>query len=138
MRGGRSLLVLVVVALGLGAYIYFVEAKKDVDSTEKKAKVLTVDPGKIDGIEVHAAAGDVTRLKKSGADWQIVGPVSAKADQGAASGIASTLEGLEVDKALDDNPKSVADYGLAPPRFSVTFTAGGTSHTLNVGSKTPT
>ena len=29
MRGGRSFLILLVVALGLGGYIYFVESKRD-------------------------------------------------------------------------------------------------------------
>jgi hypothetical protein len=29
MRGGRSLLILLVVAVGLGAYAYFVESKRD-------------------------------------------------------------------------------------------------------------
>ena len=132
-------LILLVLALGLGAYIYFVESKKDVDAAAKKDKVFTVEPGKIDEIEVHAAAGDVTRLKKTGTNWQIVAPVTASADQGAASSMASTLESIEVDKSLDDNPKSVADYGLDPPRFSVSFKAGGDGrHKLDVGSKTPT
>jgi hypothetical protein len=142
MRGFRPLLVLVVVALGLGAYIYFVESKRAVgDETAKKDKVFSVETGKITEIDVHPPAGGaVTTLRKNGTDWQIVSPVTAPADQGAASSLASTLETLEVQKTLDDNPASVAPYGLEPARFSVTFKTEGSStpHTLHVGNKTPT
>ena len=42
MRGGRSLLVLLVVALGLGAYIYFVESKRDPAGADAKEKAFSV------------------------------------------------------------------------------------------------
>ena len=83
MRGGRSFIILLVVAMGLGAYIYFVENKKDVSGTAatKKDKLFTgVDSGKVEEIEVHAGTGDVTHLKKSGDKWQIVAPETADAD----------------------------------------------------------
>ena len=65
MRGGKSLLVLLVVALGLGAYIYFVEAKKDLtDPSTKKEKVFAIDQSKIDEIDVHAACLDAGKIAK--------------------------------------------------------------------------
>jgi Domain of unknown function (DUF4340) len=141
MRGVRPLLVLLVVAFGLGAYIYFVESKRDLeDPSLKKDKVFSVEAGKIDEIEVRPASGDATTLKKNGSDWQVVAPVTASADQSAAGSLATTLETLDVQKSLDDNPSSVAQYGLDPARFSVSFKTAGdsTTHQLSVGGKTPT
>jgi hypothetical protein len=140
MRGGKSLLVLLVVALGLGAYIYFVESKRDVDDTAKKDKVFAVQAGSIDEITIHSASGQETTLKKTGDDWAVTAPVQAPADQSAVSSIASTIETLDVQNALEDNPPSVAQYGLDPVRFSVTFKTRGdsTPHRLDVGNKTPT
>jgi hypothetical protein len=141
MRGGKSLLVLLVIALGLGAYIYFVEAKRNPDETATKHdKVFTVPAGKIDQIDVHSASGETTTLKKQGTNWQITAPVSAPADQSAASSLASSLESLEIQTALGDNPSSLAQYGLQPARASVTFHVSGdaTPHTLELGNKTPT
>jgi hypothetical protein len=142
MRGGRSFVVLLVVALGLGAYIYFVESRKDLTSpVAKKDKLFTaVESGKIEEIEVHAAAGEVTRLKKSGDKWQIVAPLAADADSNEISTLASTLESTEVQRVLDEQPKSVKDFGLEPARFSVAFRQTGETamRRLDIGAKNPT
>jgi hypothetical protein len=140
MRGGRSLLILLVVALGLGAYIYFVEAKRDPGDAEKKAKVFTVDASKIEEIEVHAASGDVTTLKKSGDTWAIVSPIAAGADESTVTAITDALAAMDVEKVLDENATALGQYGLEPPRFSVAFRAAGdpTRHRIAIGSKTPT
>ena len=64
MRRGRSFLILVVVALGLGAYIFFVESKRDPTEAlnPKKDKVFTTDSSSFEEIEVKAASGETTTL----------------------------------------------------------------------------
>src|ERR1700690_1323771 len=98
MRGGKSFLILLVLAGAIGGYAYFVESKKDTtaDDTAKKDKVFTVDQAKIEEVEVKAAAGDVTRLKKDAGTWHITLPATLDADQNDASSIASSLSTLEV------------------------------------------
>src|SRR5438132_1897595 len=141
MRGGKSLVVLFVIALGLGAYIYFVEARKNpADSIPKHDKFFTgVESAKIDEIEVKAAGGDVTKLRKNGNDWQIVAPETADADQSQVSTMLSTLESLERTRVIDEKPADPSKFGVQPARISVTFKASGqaTSHKLEIGSKTP-
>ena len=72
MQRGRSFLILIVVALALGAYIYFVESKRDPLATEAKGKVFTLEPGTLEEIEVKADSAEVTRIRKEGGEWQIV------------------------------------------------------------------
>ena len=141
MRGGRSLLMLLVVALGLGAYIYFVEAKRDpTASTTKRDKVFTVESGSIEEIEVRSEAGQVTRAKKEGSDWKIVAPADLPADTAQVSALVTALESLESERTVEESPKSMAPFGLEPARFSVAFRTAGqtTMQKLDVGSKTPT
>ncbi len=76
MRGVRSFLLLLVVAAGLGAYLYFVESKRDPADADKKAKVFTVEADKIDELVVKSESGDRTTLKKTGTEWQVVEPVA--------------------------------------------------------------
>src|SRR5262245_2669703 len=141
MRGGKSFLVLLVVALGLGAYILFVESKREPAGTpEKKPAVFTVDSDKIEELEIKSASGDVTSLKRNGALWQIVAPEKTDADESEVSSVVSTLRSLEEQRALDANPKSVAPFGLEPPRITIGFRAAGETamRRLQIGNKTPT
>jgi hypothetical protein len=137
MRGVRSFLVLVIVALGLGAYLYFVESKRDPAETDKKDKVFTVEADKIDELSVTSESGERTVLKKTGTTWQIVEPVTAETDGAAVSGLTSNLATLDLQRVIDENPTDVAEYGLAKPRIEVAFKAGGTEQRLQIGRKTP-
>ena len=104
MRSARSLLVLLVLAAGLGAYIYFVESKRDLTDPEtRKDKVFTVETGKIEEVELRSPNGDTT-LKKTGTTWQIVAPVTVPADEYTVSSLVSGLETLEMQRSLQDNP----------------------------------
>lgn len=141
MRGSRSLLVLLVIALGLGAYIYFVEMRRTPeDSIVKKDKVFSgLDTNKIDELEIKSAGGDVTKLKKNGADWQIVAPETADADQTEVGNIVSALGTLEITRVVEEKPADAKPFGLDAPRISLTAKAAGdaAAHKLDIGTKTP-
>ena len=141
MRGGKSLLVMLGVAAALGAYIYFVEMKRDPAGTaEKKDKVFTVEAGKIEELEIRAASGEATTLKKQGDNWQIVSPAGLDVDPTEVTSVVASLETLELQSTLAENPSSVAQYELEPPRLSVGFRAAGDPgmRRLLIGKKTPT
>lgn len=139
MRGGRSLLVLLVVALGLGAYIYFVEMHREPSGTETKDKLFTIDAATIDSMQVDVpATGATTTLKKSGETWAVTAPVSVAADTASVSSMTSALATIDIDRVVDENPTSLTAYGLDVPAITVAFTSSGTKHTLNIGNKTPT
>ena len=120
----------------------FVESKHDPtasDATTKHPKLLTADSAKITDLEIHAASGDVTTLKKTGPDWQITAPVQAEADASQVNSLVSSLTSLEAQRTVDEHPSSVAAFGLTPARFSVAFKQTGDTafHTVDFGNKTP-
>jgi hypothetical protein len=141
MRGLKSLIALVVVLGGLGAYIYFVESKRDpADSADKKDKAFAVEAEKIEELQVTSGKGPVATIRKANATWSMVEPITTKADETEASNIASNLASLEVQRVVDEKPASLADYGLAPPRAVVAFKGQGDKdyQRLLIGDKTPT
>lgn len=141
MRGGKSFLILLGVAAALGGYIYFVEMKRDPsDAPDKKDKIFTIESGKLEELEIKAASGETTSLKKQGDNWQVVAPAGIDVDPSEVTSVVSTLESLEMQRSLEDNPKSVAEFGLEPARFSVGFRTAGdpAMKRLLVGKKTPT
>jgi hypothetical protein len=138
MRGVRSFLALVVVLIALGAYLYFVESKRTPGSDgPKKEKVFNVEADKIEEITIKAESGEQTTLRKTGADWQIVSPTTARPDNSEVSGLTTNLSTLEMQSVVDEKAADLKEYGLAEPRVLVTFKAGGESQTLQIGQKTP-
>jgi hypothetical protein len=141
MRGLRSTLALLVVLIGLGAYIYFVVSKQSGDTATTQEKMFaSLEADKIEELKVKSESGDVTDLKKDGGTWRIVAPVAAPASETDASGIANVLGELKIIRVIDENPADVKDYGLDTPRIEIDFKAdaGKTSGRLLLGSKTAT
>lgn len=139
MRGLRSFLVLAVVAIGLGAYVYFVESKRTPGETEAREKVFTVEASAIQRLDITASSGEETTIEKQDDTWRIVSPADAAADASAVSDVTGTLASLEIQRVVDEQPADYAEYGLAPPRLTIAFAgADGAEHELQLGGKTPT
>jgi hypothetical protein len=141
MRGVKSLLVLVLVLAGLGAYVYFVESKKPQEAEASLGpKVFSVRADAIDEITVKSAGGDKTTLKKTNGAWQITEPVSVLADEAEVSGLVTGLATADIVRTIDENPGDLRQFGLADPRVEITFKTAGSAHAqrLLIGDKTTT
>src|SRR5580765_2968760 len=145
MRGLRSTIALLVVLIGLCAYIYFVVSKKPESGAEaaKERVFVSLEADKIDELKVKSESGDTTTLKKADGKWQITAPLAVKADEMQASALATNLSTLEVVRVVDENPADLKEYGLDSPRVEIEFKASGdknygASHRLFLGGKSPT
>jgi hypothetical protein len=138
MRGVRSFLVLLVVAVALGGYLYY-DSKHEPADEKKQEKVFAgVVSDKIERVTVKSAAGDHTTIEKQGTAWQVTQPAPGGADEAELSGITSNLASLEVQSVVDDKPADLKQYGLDPARIEVTFKFAGKDQALLIGQKTPT
>ena len=145
MRGLTSTILLIVVLAGLGAYIYFVDSKQPAGTlgpagviSEVKTKVFTVEADKIEEIRITADK-ETSLVKKVNGTWQIVEPVQSEADQTEASGLATSIAGVEVNRVVEENAADLATYGLADPRVKVAFKgADGAAGELHIGERTAT
>jgi hypothetical protein len=130
---------LLVVALGLGAYIYFVESERDPAGTEAKEQAFDVTAADITELTIRGTSSQTATLRRTGDTWALVEPVSAPADAAAVDSILSSIETMEIDRVLEETLASVAQYGLETPGLQVSFTtASGGKHQLSVGNTTPT
>jgi len=147
MRGFRSTLILLVVFLGLLGYMYFFGAKKPAgadgtgpDAAAPKVKVFAVEADKIEELQIKAAGGERTTLKRANGAWSLVAPEQVKADDTEVTSIATNLASLERSRIVDDNPSDIAQYGLATPRVEVAFRKAGDKDLTRIflGEKTAT
>ncbi len=136
MRGLRSTLLLGAVLLALAAYIGLVDSRLPVDEAGPAA--IEVTSGDITEITVTASDGVTSRLVRENEVWRLIDPVEAAADIAVASTIAGSLASIEVQRELADEPTSLQEYGLDPPRVEVAFrTANGEEYTVRIGATTP-
>ena len=141
MRGLRSTLVLLVVAVGLGAYIYFVERHRDPASApEPNETLFAFEADDVTELEVRAEGGAATELRQDDGVWSVVAPVETAADDVAATSLAATLSSLEINRVLEEGPVDLDPFGLAAPALEIGVSAAGGDRRqrLLIGDVTPT
>ena len=139
MRGLKSTIALLVILVGLGAYIYVDRNRVVEDPNAKPKAYTTLATGDIEELQIRNASGESTRLQRAGEDWQLVEPVKAEADNGVVGTVTSNIGTLEVQRVVDENPADLKQYGLEPARIEIAFRLKGQKdlQRLLVGDKTP-
>ncbi|MGE5125340.1 MAG: DUF4340 domain-containing protein [Betaproteobacteria bacterium] len=133
--------VLVLVLAGLGSYIWFVERKQEPkrEGEREKVTLLTVDKAKAKQVTLATSGGDTIKLVKEGTGWKLVSPFTAPADTSAVESMLTSLEKLQADEVVSDQPGDLAQYGLATPSRTVSALVEGAKDPLSVqfGTKAP-
>src|SRR3954453_1088393 len=132
----RTLLILLVLVLGLGAFIWFYERK--LPSSEEREtlgkKVFALEKGDVTAVAIDAPKGSVRlegapapkpakdkKKKKGGtpeppADWRPTKPLAARADAFAVDRLLDAVTSLSKTRTLDEvDPKAVGGGTTAPP-----------------------
>lgn len=160
----RTLLILLVLVLGLGAFIWFYE--RELPSSEERAeqskKVVPVEKDEVRKVSLETPAGRVVfeRVahpekekakdeKKEGeeapgeealgepeSEWRITAPLEARADAFAVDGLLESLANLEKSRTLEDVNRK--DVGLDKPRATVRVETEDGTKVLQIGASVPT
>lgn len=141
MRGLRSTAALLIVLVGLGAYIYFVASKPADDAASKQEKLFaSVEADKIQELKVKSQTGDVTSVKKNAGTWQIVAPIAAPASESELTALTNAISQLELVRVVEENPTDLKEFGLDAPTIELEFKSadGKPSGSVLLGSKTAT
>ena len=139
---GRSFLFLLLIGAVIGGYVWFVEMERDPNAgTEApREKLFTIEPAQIQEVRITNAAGEQSTLRRAPGDrWALAEVPGADVDEAEIGNITTALAGVESNRVVDEQPPSLAEFGLEKPRIAVSFTdAAGKQHTLLMGRKTPT
>ena len=151
----RTLLILLVLVLGLGAFIFFYERK--LPSSEERVtlgkKIFAFEKDAVTAVDIQSSKGTV-RLERAGparpkaeksdkggvtpepaVEWKIATPIAAKADTFAVDRLLDSITGLEKSGTIDQpDPKAV---GLEKPRATVRLTTGDGEKILRIGAEVP-
>ena len=138
----RSTLLLLAVAVSLGAYAYFVESDRPTRTETESAKdsLFGIESADLTELDVTASSGERTVLRKTDGTWRLTDPVQVEADAIEVSGVTSGVESLEIERVVEEVPADLAVFGLADPRIVVGFKADGDAEftQLLLGDETAT
>ncbi len=138
---GRTLGILALVVLGLGAFIFFYERHQPTteEAAERADKVFpALESDQVDAVDVTAPESTVRLERSDDGTWRITTPIDFPADGSAVDSVLSALSDLEVDRSLPADEVDPAAYGLEEPSITVrVHTSGGEELDLAVGDETP-
>ncbi len=122
MPFGRVTIILAVVAIGLLAYVYFVELARPAPSglEQRSPELFRFDLADIRFIEVSTGDGQVRAERADSGDWQLVSPGPASADRVRLDSVGRQLGSLVAGRVVEEQPSDLARYGLDRPVLTAT------------------
>ena len=137
MNQRKSLLMLVVLLI-LGGYIYFVEVPREQKEAEGK-KLVVLDKDAIAEIALTYPERAVTLKKTEAGKWRITQPVEADADESTVNNLITAVVDAEVKRTLDEVPQDLTVYGLNAPvtKMKLTLKDGKSLPLVSLGKDTP-
>jgi len=143
MPSGRTILVLLILAAGLGGFFYYDTyslAPRREKAESAKGRIWTVEPKDVEAVTV-ARKGETLRLKRAAdGGWDMLEPVKTRGDRAVVDDMVTGLATARMDREIDPNPAKPADFGLDPPAAEVKLEVKGRAESLvlRVGGKNPT
>lgn len=133
--------ILAVIAVLLGAFVYFIEIGGETTRKAEEQAVLRIFPdleaNSIEAIEFLTLDGIQARFERSEeSGWELPGLGGAPADATALDGLASALANLSREGRVED-AKALEPFGLDDLSKVLRFEVAGRSMGLRVGNTTP-
>jgi len=113
----RSTLILAIVFLGLGAYLYFVEFKKAAEE-QKKETLFSFQVDDAKAVTLEYPDRKIELEEKDGV-WRLTKPIDAPADETAVKNLLRAIADAEVKKKLDNVGEDLSPYGLKDPMATI-------------------
>lgn len=136
----RNTLIVLLIALALGAYVYFYEMKhgKARDEEETSKPAFTFKTEDVTAVNLTSQQQTVA-LENNGKEWTITQPIKTDAEQASVESLVSSISSATIDRTLVMTPGLQSGSGLAQPSVVVEVKLkNGTSHKITLGRKDPT
>ena len=140
----RTTIILLLVALGFGAWLYFVDRKGETTKEREEAarKALKIDQKKITGFTFTAGSNLTVTCAKQNDKWRLTAPVAARADAGAVDRLLSGVADMKRGEVITEQERTqrntkLSDYGLESPRCTVALDLGGRKQAVLFGRNAP-
>lgn len=134
----KKLVILLVIFLGLGAFVYFYEIEGQEErqrAQELEESLFRLEQDEIELIEISRSEDQsMIILRKENNNWAIEEPIQARADQTEVDSLLSSIVNAKRDRTFDtEEVASEAEYGLDQPRYQIRVATPEEERILLVG-----
>jgi len=142
----RSVFALLILAAGLGLYLWLVEMpteQKRVASETTAKRLLTFTDKDLLAFTITASQGDpsaIELIRDQGGSWSIrtaKPPTTMEADAAAVDDFLRALLLAQVSRTVDESGTELENYGLATPSVTISFRLASGEQTIRFGDAGP-
>jgi hypothetical protein len=137
----KGTLILFVLCLGLGAYLYFYEIKggeKREQAKQAENQVWKLESNSIRQIDILSAGQQITLVRNGESNWAITAPRSLEADADEMNRLANAASDIRRESIVEENATDLARFGLNPPQSSLKLkTKEGKNFEIYFGQTNP-
>ena len=138
----KGTLVLLLVCLALGAYVYFYEIKGGEQREKAKQaenQVWKLEDKSIQQIDLGSPGQRITAVRKNEKEWILTAPQQWDADSDELNRLAGSASTILRDEVVEQNAADLAKFGLDPAQFSLKLkTKDGKEYAIDFGRNNPT
>jgi hypothetical protein len=134
-----AVLAVLLVLVGGFYYVYEIRWAPDRERAEsRKGRVFTAEPADVTAIELKRPDDTVT-VTREGEVWRLTSPMPSRGNRGTIDETLTTILTARMDREIEANPASLADFGLDKPAAQVGLTLkDGKRLGIDLGAKSPT
>jgi hypothetical protein len=137
----KGTLILLLVCLALGGYLYFYEIKggeKRENAKQAENQIWKLDDKTIQQIDLASISQHITAVRKNDKEWVLTAPQQWDADSDELNRLASAASNLRREKVLDQEVADFSRFGLAPAQSSLKLkTKDGKEYAIDFGNSNP-
>jgi len=132
----KSTLVVVVIALALGGFVYWHEFKRTPPAVNAtNPSIFHFQPEDVRSITFSRPGAPPVVVDRQDTGWQIVQPVETRADGSTITSLLDDITLAHSSRTLTPTGKELSDFGLATPAATLDFhLKDGKTHSLKIGA----
>ena len=131
-------IIMAVVLVALGAYVYLVELPRDEETAAKK-KLFTFAKDAVSEVQLTYPERSIHLKKDTTGKWRVLKPIDTEADETTVTNLVNAIADAEISRTLDEPVQDPALYGLNAPvvKLQVTLNDGKSLPEVLIGKDTP-
>ncbi|GJL65552.1 MAG: hypothetical protein NPIRA05_05230 [Nitrospirales bacterium] len=136
----RLTVILAVILLGIGGYVYFVDvpaSEQAVQVKQEQRQLIPFDDRHITQLTLKTDNEHIIFDRGERGRWLITTPLTAPADGREVRKILRALTLGKIERVIQEQATNIEQYGLEPPHMTITVTDGEQTLSLGLGNPGP-